>query len=55
MSPNEPPDSSWLEKVRDESNDRSVDRSDWSEVLMDRLELEVDGDRDKGAKPSSLK
>ena len=55
MSPNDPPDSSWLEKVRDESKDRSVDRSDWSEVLIERLELEVEGDRDNGANPSSLK
>lgn len=50
--PREPPDSSWLEKVREESKDRS----DWSDDRIDLDEGEdVDGERDKGANPESLK
>jgi len=57
MSPKDPPDSSWLENVSEESKDRSVERSDWSEVRMDLdpVEDEVEGDRERGAKPSSVK
>jgi len=57
MSANDPPDSSWLENVRDESKDRSVIRSDWSDVLIDRddVDVEVDGEKDNGANLSSEK
>ena len=52
MSAKDPPDSSWLENVNDESNDRSVIRSDPSDVLID---ADVDGENDNGANPSSEK
>ena len=57
MSANDddPPDSSWLENVSDESKDRSVIRSDWSDIRMDLDDVDVEGENERGANPSSEK
>lgn len=55
MSPtDEAPDSSWLEKVSEESNDLSD--MEWSEVRMERDDVDDDdGEKLSGEKPESMK
>ncbi len=52
LSPmDEAPDSSWLEKVSEESRDE-----DWSDTRIERDDVEEEeGEKDSGEKPNSLK